>query len=96
MLTKELIAQIAATTGISKTLTEDMLSALTTEVRDALMESKAVTIQGLGTWEVKQRNERINVHPKTGERQLIPAKMQVGFKPVTTLKNRYQNQDKEA
>ena len=86
MLTKELINKIAASSGLSKSLTEDMIGALTAEMRDALMEDKSVSIQGLGVFEVRERSERVNVHPKTGERQVIPAKQQLTFKPVSTLK----------
>ena len=86
MLTKELINKISASSGLSKSLTEDMIGALTAEMRDALMADKSVLIQGLGVFEVKERSERVNVHPKTGERQVIPAKQQLTFKPVSTLK----------
>ena len=86
MLTKELINKIAASSGLSKSLTEDMVGALTAEMRDALMADKSVFIQGLGVFEVRERSERVNVHPKTGERQVIPAKQQLTFKPVSTLK----------
>ena len=86
MLTKELINKIAASSGLSKSLTEDMVGALTAEMRDALMADKSVSIQGLGVCEVRERSERVNVHPKTGERQVIPAKQQLTFKPVSTLK----------
>ena len=86
MLTKELINKIAASSGLSKSLTEDMVGALTAEMRDALMTDKSVSIQGLGVFEVRERSERVNVHPKTGERQVIPAKQQLTFKPVSTLK----------
>ena len=86
MLTKELINKIAASSGLSKSLTEDMVGALTAEMRDALMADKSVLIQGLGVFEVRERSERVNVHPKTGERQVIPAKQELTFKPVSTLK----------
>ena len=86
MLTKELINKIAASSGLSKSLTEDMVGALTAEMRDVLMADKSVSIQGLGVFEVRERSERVNVHPKTGERQVIPAKQQLIFKPVSTLK----------
>ena len=42
MLTKELINKIAASSGLSKSLTEDMVGALTAEMRDALMADKSV------------------------------------------------------
>ena len=86
MLTKELISNIASTSGLSKHQTEDMLEALTAEMRDALMAGKSIPVQGLGLFEVKERSERVNVHPRTGERQIVPAKQQLTFKPAQALK----------
>ena len=86
MLTKELINNIADASGLSKSLTEDMTAALTAVMRDALMEGKSIPMQGLGVFEVKERGERVNIHPRTGERQILPAKHQLTFKPAAALK----------
>lgn len=86
MLTKELISNIADATDLSKRQTEEMLNALTAAMRDAWMAGKSIPVQGLGVFEVKERSERVNVHPRTGERQIIPAKQQLTFRPSAALK----------
>ena len=47
-----------------------------------------IVMTGFGTFEVKKRLERIIVSPSTGQRMLVPPKLVLGFKPVTTLKER--------
>jgi DNA-binding protein HU-beta len=47
---------------------------------------KKVQIIGFGTFEVKQRAERIGRNPKTGESMKILASKSVGFKPSSVLK----------
>ena len=40
---------------------------------------------------LKQKNERTIVHPRTGERTVVPSKQQVAFRPVTNLKDELKN-----
>lgn len=91
MLTKDLIANIATATGLTKRYVTDLLAATNTVIVESLMAEKSVAMQGLGTLEVKQKNERVIVHPKTGVRSVIPAKKQIGFKVSTTLKDELKN-----
>ena len=86
MTRKELIAAIAADTGATLVQTEAMLSTTTGIISDSLIEGQSVMLQNFGTFEVKEKKERLSVHPKTGVRTLTPPKLQVNFKPATTLK----------
>lgn len=86
MLTKDLIANIAGNTGMTKKRANEMLDAATAVIREALMSGKTVLLQGVGTLEIKQKNERTVVHPRTGEKTAVPAKNQLYFKPALTLK----------
>ncbi len=86
MTNKELISEIAQTTGMTKVLTEQLLRETCNIISDALVENKTVMLQNLGSFEVKEKKERLSVHPKTGVRTLVPPKMQVNFKPSTALK----------
>ena len=56
------------------------------------MSDKAVSLHGLGTLEVKQKNERVIVHPVTGARNTVPAKKQISFRPLATLKEEFKKQ----
>jgi nucleoid DNA-binding protein len=51
------------------------------------MAGKAIQLQGLGTLELKEKNERVIVHPRTGERTVVPRKNQLVFRPVSTIKD---------
>ena len=53
-----------------------------------LDEGASLNIQGFGTYEVKKKKERIIVHPTTKQRQLVPPKLVIAFKPSQTLKDK--------
>lgn len=86
MLTKDLISLIAEKTGLSKKKVEQLLTTNNAILRENLMAGKAIQMQGLGTFEIKERKERTIVHPRTGERTLVPSKSQLVFRPVANLK----------
>ena len=86
MLTKELISRIATATGFSKKHVEHLMSTSNAILRENLMAGKAVSLQGFGALEVKERAPRTIVHPRTGERTVSPGKNQLVFRPVDNLK----------
>ena len=87
MLTKEFTGLVSSASGLSKKETEHLLSTMNAVIRENLMSGNTIQLQGLGTLEIKERNERTIVHPRTGERSVVPAKNQVVFKPVAALKD---------
>lgn len=91
MTSKELVNQVAAKAGISKTEANAILEATAEVIVQHLCDGKNVMIQNFGTLEVKQKNERLSVHPKTGVRTLTPPKMQVSLKVVNSLKDEMKN-----
>ena len=87
MLTKDFIGLISSASELSKKETEHLLTTFNAIVRENLMAGKSVQLQGLGTLEIKERKERVIVHPRTGERVVSPSKNQLVFRPVATLKD---------
>lgn len=87
MLTKDLISLIADSSGLTKKEAEQLLSTMNAVMRENLMAGKAIQMQGLGTFEIKERKARTIVHPRTGERNLIPSKDQLVFRPVANMKD---------
>ena len=87
MLTKDLITLVANATGMSKKSVEHLLNTNNAILRENLMAGKAIQLQGLGTLEIKERNERTIVHPRTGERTVVPKKKQLVFRPVANIKD---------
>lgn len=87
MTTKELIAQIAKETGMTKRRTEELLTATTEVIAESLQDGKAVQLQNFGTLETKQRAARKITNPKTGEVSMSQAKRVIGFRPNERLKD---------
>ena len=91
MTQKELISETAKSLDMTKVQTEQLLNATSEPIVQALLDGKSVMIQNFGTLEVKQKNERVTVHPKTGVRTLTPPKLQVNFKANPNLKEELKN-----
>lgn len=86
MTTKELIAKIAAQTGMTKKRTEQLMNATAHVITNALQEDKSVQLQNFGTLEPKERKARQIIHPKTGAKSVTQAKRVVGFRANQKLK----------
>ena len=74
MLTKEFTGLISEAAGLSKKETEQLLSTMNALIRENVMAGNTVQLQSIGTLEIKTRNERAIVHPKTGERSIVPGR----------------------
>lgn len=71
---------------MSKRRTEELFAATVAVINENLMSGKSVQLQGLGQLEIREKKARQIVHPRTGERNIVPAKRQLCFKPAATLK----------
>ena len=91
MITKEFINLIAAQTGMSKRKTEELLSATSAILGEALQNGQSVQMKNFGVLEVKERPARTIVHPKTGEKCNTKAKMVATFRPTAALKEKLKN-----
>ncbi len=87
MTTKELISDISAASGISKAEVAKLVDATTGLLANIVLEGTPVHIQDFGDFSLKDKRERVTVHPMTGERTLTPAKRQITFKQTPSLKN---------
>ena len=86
MLTKEFIGLIAEASGLTKKDAEHLLVTTNAIMRENLMDGRAIQLQGLGALEIKERKERVIVHPRTGERAISPSKNQLVFRPMANMK----------
>lgn len=87
MTKSELIAKTAEKSGISKAAAEQAVNGLIDVVTEALVNGEKVTITGFGTFETRQRKERVCINPKTLEKIKVEANVVAGFKPGSALKN---------
>ncbi len=82
---QELIAAMAAESGLSKADAEKALNATTETIKSTLAGGDSIQLIGFGTFAVNQRVARTGRNPKTGESMEIAAKNVVKFKPGKTL-----------
>lgn len=83
----ELVAAVAARSGLSKSDAARAVAAVESTVGAALASGDAVNITGFGTFKVADVAERTGRNPKTGEQITITAHRSVKFKPGKTLKD---------
>lgn len=58
-------------------------------VTERLKEGDQINISGFGVIETKMKKERVSVNPKTGQRFLVPPKIQPAFRPSNKLKDKF-------
>ena len=85
----DLIAKLAPRLNINQDEARVVLNSVLEVITEALVEDKNVRLVDFGTFEVKQRAERMGHNPKTGEPVKIPAKEVVTFKPGKALGEKF-------
>ncbi len=83
----ELIANVAAAAGVSKTDAAKVLGALVDNITGALKKGDKVQLVGFGTFEVRKREARIGRNPQTKAEIKIPASKVPAFKAGKALKD---------
>ncbi|MBQ6540606.1 MAG: HU family DNA-binding protein [Oscillospiraceae bacterium] len=83
----ELIAEIAAKTGLTKKDTEKAVSAAVDAISAELRNGGSVKVAGFGNFTVKEKAERKARNPRTGEEVIVPASKAVQFRPAKALKD---------
>ena len=84
----ELIAEVAAKTGLAKKDAEKAVNAALDTVTEALAKGDKVQLVGFGGFELKHREARMGRNPKTKESIEIPASKVPVFKAGKALKDR--------
>lgn len=82
----ELIASVAEKSGLSKKDSEMAVNAVFECIIESLKAGDKVSLVGFGTFDVKERAERMCKNPRTGESVLSPATRVAGFKAGKALK----------
>ncbi|MBQ2667866.1 MAG: HU family DNA-binding protein [Clostridia bacterium] len=83
----QLIAAVAETASISKKDAEVAVTAVIDSIIKSLSEGEKVQIAGFGTFEVRERGERIGRDPRTSAEITIPASKAPAFKAGRALKD---------
>ncbi|MFV0534990.1 MAG: HU family DNA-binding protein [Cumulibacter sp.] len=83
----ELVAKVASESGLSQADADRAIKAVGVAIRGAVAGGAKVQIQGLGTFEPRERSARAGRNPQTGEEIQIAATTVPGFKAATAFKN---------
>ena len=86
MTKNELISAVAEATGVSKKDTAAVIGAAFDKIAAAMVNGDKVQLIGFGTFETRDRAERIGKNPQTGEEVTIAACKVPAFKPGKALK----------
>lgn len=88
---KTLTDILSADLGLQREDVENLTSSLANVIGEKVSQLDIVSIPGFGVFEPKKRQERVVVHPATGNRLLVPPKIVISFRPSTTLKQKIRN-----
>jgi len=91
MTKADIVEQIAARTGLTKTDTGLVVEGVLEALKEALITGETVEIRGFGTFKIKKRAARRARNPRTGEPVDIPEKFVPTFKPSRELKDTVAN-----
>jgi len=91
MNNKDFITELSRRTGYSTDDTQRLVRAVIDAMSNNFENADSVTIPNFGTFEVKKKLERIVVNPSTQQRMLVPPKLVLNFKPVTSIKEKLKN-----
>ena len=83
----ELISALAEKAVLSKKDPEAAITAVLDVISDTLAQGEEIRLVGFGTFEVKKREARMGLNPKTKEPVPIAATKVPAFKPGKALKD---------
>ena len=89
MNNKEFISKLAKRCGMTPADAAKNVDLFINVITERLKENDQLNISSFGVLEVKMRNERLSVNPKTGQRFLIPPKIVPAFRPSSKLKDKF-------
>ena len=81
----ELIVALANKLQLPKTEVEKRLDETTEIIIEELVNNNIISIVNFGTFEVKQRQERISIHPNTGKKLLVPPKLIIKYRTSSSF-----------
>lgn len=87
MKKNDLIASVAAATGLSKKDADAAVNAVFSVIEGEVAKGEKVTVTGFGTFERRTRAAREGRNPRTGETIQIPAQQTPAFKAGKAFKD---------
>lgn len=91
MTTKELIARVTVGTAYKQSQVANILRKTLDTITRELAQGGQIQLIGFGTFEVKERNARTGINPRTGEVIQLPAYKLPTFRAGRSLKEAVNN-----
>ncbi len=88
MNNKEFQSAIAAKLNISTVEVEELQQATANALLSEFQSDNTINLQGFGSFEVREKEERTVVNPLTKERSVVPAKKALAFKVSAVYKEK--------
>ena len=88
MNNKDFIAELSQRSGYSQDNTQRLVRCVIEAMASPFAEGESVTVPSFGSFELKNRMERIVVNPSTGQKMMVPPKLVLVFKPLAEVKQR--------
>lgn len=82
----ELIAAVAAKTGLTKEQSAGAVNAVFGTIAEGMAKNDKIQLVGFGTFSAKYRKEKQSVNPKTNAKITVPATYRPAFAAGKTLK----------
>ena len=86
MLKTDLINRVAIRTNLTKSQIKKVVDSFINTITESLSEGTDIEIRGFGSFRTRERNARIGINPKSGQRISIPAKKVPYFRAGKSLK----------
>jgi DNA-binding protein HU-beta len=83
----ELIAQVAASAGMSQVATKSVVDTLIQTILATVKRDKRLAVYGLGVFRVVKRAKRTCRNPRTGEAIKVKAYSSLTFRPARSIKS---------
>ncbi len=89
--TKEFIHALAEKLNVSHKEAAELLQQTTLVFRETVFEEKKLTIQHLGSFQMKKTNSRTAFIPALNKKALVPPHSNIAFHPAETFKDKLKN-----
>lgn len=93
---EEFISLLSKKIGRDESEIERTVSSVVDIIVAGLQDGNSVSLQGLGVFDVKKKNEKIVYNPNTGKRTLYPPRLIVAFRPYTLFKERISHREEKS
>ena len=90
---KLFIKKLSESTERSPKEIEALIDGVVSIFKEKCKNMESIAVPVFGTFEPRKRLERVNIHPSTGKKILIPPKITLSFKMSGVLKQKLKNID---